>query len=242
MTGVFIKVYNIFMEREQILTELNALADKKWAEDIVHKNIINTKTAILGVRTPDMRKMASKYAKCGIEDIILALNNEYFEEIELHGFLLGYIKDINRTFDMLIEFLPQIDNWAVCDQTVASVKVFKKDKDNKYLDKFIALTKSNKEFYARVGLIMLMSYYLKDETIDKVLSILPQINNHSYYVDMAVAWLVSVAFVKYREKTYNLIKSQKLVKFVQNKAISKCHDSYRVSTEDKEMLKKYRIK
>lgn len=230
------------MERKQILNELDKLADKKWAEDIVHKNIINTKNIILGVRTPDLRKYASKLHNVSGEDVFLTLKDASFEEILLCGMLIGKIKDIDKCYCALIDFVPRIDNWATCDQTVASLKAFKKDNINKYFDKFISLAKDNREFYARIGIIMLMTYYLKDETIDDILAILPLIDNHSYYVGMAVAWLISVAYIKYREKTVKLIKSQKMSKFIQNKAISKCHDSYRVSTEDKEMLKKYRIK
>ncbi|MBQ8468534.1 MAG: DNA alkylation repair protein [Clostridia bacterium] len=230
------------MNREEILNEMNKLADKKWGEEFVHKSIIGTKASILGVRTPDMRALARKIAKTDLESAFLALKDDYFEENLLYGFLLGYVGDMDETYHMLIDFLPRIDNWAVCDQTCSSLKIFKNDKDNNYFKRFLNLAQNENEFYARVGIVMLMLYYLKDECIDKILENIVKIENHAYYVDMAVAWLISFAIIKYKSKTFDLIKSQKLQKRVQNKAICKCRDSFRVKKSLKEQLKEYRIK
>ncbi len=230
------------MERKQILNELNKLADKDWAEDPKHIKIINTQNRILGVRTNDLKEYAKKLAKDDIESAILALKDNSFEETLLCGLLIGKIAKIDECYAKIIEFLPKIDNWATCDQTIAGLKAFKKDKNNAYFQNFVELSKSGKEFYARFGIIMLMTYYLKQETIGEVLKLMEQINNNAYYVQMAEAWLISVAFVKYREQTLELIKSQTLPQFVQNKAICKCRDSFRVNSVDKENLKKYRIR
>lgn len=229
------------MNRKEIISELNSLADKKWAQDKNHISIISSQKPIIGVRTPQMRILARKYAKTDFEGVISALKSEYFEEDLLFGFMLGYVKDIDKCYNMLIGFLPRIDNWAVCDQTCASTKVFAKDKDNNFFDKFLLLAQNSKEFYARVGIIMLMTYYLKPECIDKIFEVLPKINNHEYYVDMAVSWLVSVAFVKFEDKTIEFLKSKKLQKRVQNKAICKIRDSFRVQNCKKEFVKQYRI-
>lgn len=230
------------MDRKDIICDFEMLADKEWAKDKNHVGIINTKNTIIGVRTADMKALAKKYAKIDLEGTILALKSQYFEENLLYGLLIGQNKDIERCYDMLIGFLPRIDNWAVCDQTCASLKAFEKDKDNKYFDKFLNLSNSNNEFYARVGIIMLMTYYLKPECIDSIFENLLQINNHEYYVDMAVAWLVSVAFVKFEKQTIELLKSKKLQKRVQNKSICKIRDSFRVDLHKKEQIKQYRIK
>jgi len=229
------------MNRKDILNDFNSLADKEWAKDKKHVAIINTQNQIIGVRTSDMRAMARKYAKTDLEGAIFALKNEYFEENLLHGFLLGYINDLNKCYNMLLEFLPHIDNWAVCDQTCASLKAFDKDNDGKFFDKFLALAHNEKEFYSRTGLIMLMTYYLKPECIDKIFDCLVKMNNHKFYVDMAVSWLVSVAFVKFEQKTIELLKSKKLQKRVQNKAICKIRDSFRVNLPNKELVKSFRI-
>ena len=230
------------MERKQILNELNKLADKDWAEDPKHIKIINTQNRILGVRTNDLKEYAKKLAKDDIESTILALKDDSFEETLLQGLIIGKIAKIDECYAKIIEFLPKIDNWATCDQTVSALKVFKKDKDNKYFKSFVELAKDKREYYARFGIIMLMTYYLKPETIGEVLKLMSQINNNAYYVQMAEAWLISVSFVKYREQTLELIKTKTLPQFVQNKAICKCRDSFRVSSFDKEELKKYRIK
>ena len=229
------------MNRNDILKEFELLADKKWAADVGHISIINSKKPIIGVRTPDLRRMARKTAKTDLQGAISALKSEYFEEDLFYGFLLGYIKDAGKCYNMLVDFLPHIDNWAVCDQTCASVNVFGKDKENKYFEKFLKLANNSKEFYARVGIIMLLTYYLKPECIDKIFDTLIKINNHAYYVDMAVSWLTSVAFVKFEEQTINLLKSKKLQKRVQNKAICKIHDSFRVDLQKKEQVKALRI-
>ena len=229
------------MNREDILNEFNKLADKNWAQDKNHTSIINTKNIILGVRTPDMRLIARKIAKVDLQDTFLALKDEYFEENLLYGFLLGRINDIDMTYKMLISFLSRVDNWAVCDQTCASLKVFVKDKQNKYFEKFLKLSSDKKEFYARVGIIMLMTYYLKPECVAKIFDCISNLNCHEYYVDMAAAWLVSVAIVKFPDETIELIKTQKLQKRVQNKAICKCRDSFRINNAVKEQLKEYRI-
>lgn len=229
------------MERNEIIKEFEQMADKVWASDINHTKIINSQKPIIGVRTPDLKAFARKIAKNELESTILALESEYFEEILLKGFLIGRIDNYNQCYNLLIDFLPHIDNWAVCDQTCSSLKIFKKDKDNKFFEKFLKLACDKREFYARTGVVMLMNYYLKPELIAKIFDCICKIENHKFYVDMAVAWLVSVAFVKFPEITFELLKSKKLQKRVQNKAICKCRDSFRVEKCKKEELKKHRI-
>lgn len=230
------------MEYVHIIESLKQLADPKMANDPMHARILNTKQRVLGVRTPDLRKFAKVVHKNASKEAILALKDDFWEETLLVGFILGYNKDIDDSFKKLKQFSMRIDNWATCDQTCSAHKIFKKDLNNKYFEKFVDMSLSGEEFVARVGLIMLMLYYLKSECIDRVLKILPQIANHTYYVDMAVAWLISYAIVKFPDKTIELLKEKKLTKFVQNKAICKCRDSFRVDKTVKELLVEYRIK
>lgn len=229
------------MENKEIITKLKSLADPKLLAGDRHAKIINTKQKILGIRTNELKNFAKELASQDLMGNYNNLKDNYFEETVVAGFMLGYIKDIHKAYNMLIDFVSRIDNWATCDQTCSNLKVFKKDKDNFYFNKFIKLSKANDEFTARVGLIMLMCYYLKAECIDQIFNTIVNLNNHAYYVDMAASWLISVAIIKFKEQTLKLIKSKSLTKFVQNKAISKCRDSYRVDKVLKEELKLYRL-
>lgn len=230
------------MEYKEIIDNLKNLIDEQFASDPMHAKILNTNQKVLGIRTPQLRNFTTKICKTANLDTILPLKDNFWEETLVAGLSLAFIKDIDKTYCELVKFCNRIDNWATCDQVCSSLKIFKKDKNNKYLDKFIDMSYSNHDWTARVGLVMLMEYYLKADCADKVFAVLPNVKNHSYYVDMAVAWLISCAMLSFPDKTIELLKDKKLTKFVQNKAISKIRDSYRVSKEVKEELIKYRIK
>lgn len=230
------------MEYQDIINNLQKLVDKKFASDPMHAKILGTEQRILGVRTPDLRMFTKKLCKDAQTDAILPLKDNSWEETLIAGMSIGYIKNIDTAFAELVTFCKRIDNWATCDQVCSSLKIFKKDSHNVFLDKFIDMSYSFDQWTARVGIVMLMSYYLKPECIDKVLLAMQNITNHTYYVDMAVAWLISYVVISFPDKAIELLKSKTLTKFVQNKAISKSRDSYRVSKEIKEELIKYRIK
>ena len=230
------------MKRSEIIQQIKEFVDPEFAKSEMHLKILNTKQVVLGVRTPKMKELARKLSKSGWKATFLTLKDEFWEETVLAGLLLSKNKDINESFLMLKDYCGRIDNWATCDQVCGAHKIFRKDIDNKYFKQFLDLSLSKDEFVARVGLIMLMLYYLKDECIDEILGLLSKISNHKYYVDMAVAWLISYAIVKYPQKTISLLKTKTLTKFVQNKAICKCRDSFRVPKETKEELIAYRIK
>lgn len=230
--------------RDEIVSKLTTLAepDPKFKE--FSKKIINTPSNIIGVKIPNLRKFAKIVAKEYGEDcwqLLLQNGQQSFEETTLAGLVMAGAKDISAASNNLVAFCPHINNWATCDVVCSTFKVFSKDKSNAYIGKFIALAKSEQEFTARVGLVMLMDYYLKPETIGDVLDCVANLANHAYYVDMAAAWLLSVAVIKCPQPAIELIKGQTLSQFVQNKAISKCQDSYRVSGELKAELKRYRI-
>lgn len=230
------------MEYETIINDMQKLVDEKFASDPMHAKILATKQRVLGIRTPDLRMFVKKLCKNVEMDTILPLKDNYWEETLVAGMSIAYIKDINRAYAELMKFCTRIDNWATCDQVCSSLKIFKKDKQNLFLDKFIDVCYSENQWTARVGIVMLMSYYLKPECIDKILIAMQNITNHTYYVDMAVAWLISYVVINFPNKAIMLLERKKLTKFIQNKAISKSRDSYRVSENIKEKLIKYRIK
>ena len=139
----------------------------------------------------------------------------------------------------LKEFVPKIDSWAVCDTTCSNLKITKKYQKEMwdFLENYI---KSNKEFEIRFAVVMYLNYYLTDEYIDKVLERIDKITSKDYYAQMAIAWMLSFAYIKQKDKTIEYIKNNNLDKFTQNKAIQKICESYRVSKEEKDNLKKYK--
>ncbi len=189
---------------------------------------------IIGVRIPTLRKIAREAFKENAENKL-----EYYEEIMVYGLTLGMSKcGAEEHMKQLKRFVPLVDNWAVCDTCCSSFKFTKKYKDELY--PFILSYIGKGEYETRFAVVMLMDYYLSDEFIDSVLEILASVKSDYYYVNMALAWAVQSAFVKYREKTLELIKSGRLSSDVQNKAIQKIRDSLRASDSDKAMLLKYK--
>lgn len=188
---------------------------------------------IIGVRIPELRKIGKA----------LADNNfawDYYEEIMLHGFYIGYAKlPFEERLTLLDNFVPKIDNWAVCDCVCSSLKFINKNKTEflEYLKKYM---NSENEYEIRFSIVILMDYYIDDEYSDLAVNYLKNIKSDYYYVNMAAAWALSVAFVKYREKIMPLIENNVLTKEIHNMTISKIRDSFRVDKETKSYLKTQR--
>lgn len=184
---------------------------------------------IIGVRIPQLRKIGK-----GLADNDFPW--EYFEEVMLHGFYIGYAKLSfeNRLF-LLDEFVPRIDNWAVCDCVCSGLKFINKNKAEflEYLKKYMD---SEQEYEIRFAIVVLMNYYLDEEYSDFAVDYFKSIKSDYYYVNMAAAWALSVAFVKFRNKVMPLIENNVLTKEIHNMAISKIRDSFRVDKETKQYL------
>lgn len=190
---------------------------------------------IIGVRVPVLRKIAKQAYKENADNCC-----EYYEEQVVKGLTIGmkkcsdeeHIADIRR-------FVPLIDNWATCDICSSSFKFVNKNQDE-YFD-FIVSYIGKGEYETRFGVVMLMDFYLEDKYIDTVLNILKSIKCEYYYVNMAVAWALSAAFIKYEDKVTDILKAKTLSKDVQNKTIQKIKDSFRVSKEVKSGLNRYKM-
>lgn len=201
-----------------------------------HKKLIPTvdEDKIIGVRIPVLRKIAKK----------LADNDfpwDYYEEIMLHGFYIGYAKlSFDERLSLLDAFVPEIDNWAVCDCVSSTLKFVNKNQAAflDYIKKYMA---SSQEYEVRFAIVILMEYYIDDAHIDFTVDYLKNIKSDYYYVNMAAAWALSVAFVKYREKVLPLIENGVLSKEIHNMTISKIRDSFRVDKETKAYLKTLRV-
>lgn len=232
------KDYENFLKYIRTLCKNESIEDKAR-----HKAIINTEREVLCMPMASIRKVAKQIsAGDGISFLKFAIGETY-EEVLIRGLVIADIKDLDLQIKFFDEWKESIDCWAICDSVCTSLKVLGKSKEkDKYFKYFCDLCYSEKEFVSRFGIITLMTTYLEEDYIDKILEICKEDKNEAYYVQMGIAWLLSVTFVKFREKTLKVIEEKALSKFTQNKTISKCRDSFRISREDKDMLVKFRIK
>ena len=196
---------------------------------------------ILGVRLPILRKIAKEIAKYDWQKLFLNLNTageEYMEDTLLAGLVLSYVKDedFNRMLKLTADFVPRIKNWAVCDCFCNGLKFVKKDK-RKAFEFLSPYLKSEDEYELRFGVVMLLSRFVDAEFIDEILDILFSLKTDYYYARMAIAWAISICYVKFPQKTYVRLEKNDLDNFIHNKSISKIIESYRVSKEDKDKLK-----
>ena len=196
-----------------------------------------TKYEMLGVSIVKLREMAKNFSEEEKKTYLnIDLNNKTFEEIMLYGLVLGYSKlSFDEFLTSFYKFLPYIDNWSICDSVVLSFKIINKNK-KLFLSHLDKLFLSKDEFTLRVAFVILLGFYITDEYIDYVFEKCEQVLSDLYYVNMAKAWLLSVCFIKFSDKTFNFLKIAKIDDFTVNKTISKIRDSLRVSNDDKERI------
>lgn len=223
----------------EIREKLFEKQDLKYKE--YHGKLCPNLDKIIGVRVPELKKIAKQIAKTDYKNYLKNAQDEYYEELLLQGLVIGYSKTtLEEKLKYLEKFIPKINSWAVCDVTCGTLKIAQKYEKEvwEFLQQYI---KSKKEYEIRFALVMYLDYYLKEEYIDKILEQINNITSKDYYVQMAIAWLVSIAYIKQKEKTEKFLKNNKLDKFSQNKSISKICESYRITPEEKERVKKYKI-
>ena len=218
-----------------IYKELVSLQDKGYRD--MQITIIPTVDAdsIIGVRTPALRTLAKELSKReDIGQFLDSLPHKYFEENQLHAFILSGMKDAARAFELVDKFLPYVDNWATCDQM--SPKVFKKHKDLllEYTDKWIG---SDHPYVKRFGIGMLMEHFLDENFKTSYLTKVSKIRSDEYYVNMMIAWYFATALAKQYDATLPYIEKNILDIWTHNKSIQKAVESYRITPEQKEYLK-----
>lgn len=209
-----------------------------------HEKICQTNYEILGIKIPILRKLAKELLKeYNYIDILNNLNNNYYEHIMLKGLVIANVKiSYEEKLKLINEFLPLIDNWGICDIFCAELKFIKKNY-KAFLDYLLNLNKTS-EYYQRFYIVVLLDYYINDEYIDFVLYEMLNIKSDFYYTKMAISWCISICLIKYFDKTINYLKinKDKIDKWIYNKALQKGIESYRISQENKEILKKMKIK
>jgi hypothetical protein len=218
-----------------IIRDLYNLQDKKYKE--LQSKILPTldPNTIIGVRTPDLKKYAKTlFKENNYQDFINSLPHKYYEENQLHMFIISKIKDYDECLKRFNEFLPYVDNWSTCDQS--SPKVFKKNSD-KLINEIKVWIKSKETYTIRFGISMLMRVYLDKDFDKKYLEMVSKIKSKEYYVNMMIAWYFATALAKQYDATIPYIENKKLDKWVHNKSIQKALESYRVSDSHKEYLR-----
>ncbi len=190
---------------------------------------------IIGVRTQALRATAAQMLKEGTaKDFLSALPHHYFEENQLHSFIISVERDFEKCIALVEAFLPFIDNWATCDQLIP--KSFAKHKKEllPYIEKWL---ESKHTYTVRFGIVCLMRYFL-DELFDKKYPrLVSEIKSNEYYIKMAVAWYFATALAKQYDAVLPFIVEKRLDKQIHNKAIQKARESFRISDEAKAALK-----
>lgn len=222
-----------------IKEELLALQDISYA-DFQAKLIPNIpRDLFIGVRVPELRKLAKKIVKdLETSKFLKNLPHKYYDENMLQGLLISEIKDYDACIVAVDEFLPYVDNWAVCD--IMSPKIFKKNK-KALLEKIKEWSASEKTYTCRFGIEMLMSHFLDDDFKAEYLEIALFVKSEDYYVQMMIAWFFATALAKEWDATIKYIEDQRLDRWTHNKTIQKARESRRITPKEKEYLKSLKV-
>ena len=195
---------------------------------------------VIGVRTPLLRKLARQIVKEEDTQAFLEeLPHEYFDETQLHAFVISEVRDPEEAFWRTEQFLPYVNNWATCDQL--SLKVFRKCRKEllKRIEQWLA---SGRTYTVRFGIGMLMQHFLDEAFDPKYPAIVSKVRSEEYYVNMMIAWYFATALAKQYEAVLPYIEKQKLDPWTHNKTIQKAVESYRITPQQKEYLKTLKVK
>jgi len=225
---------------KSIVDELFKLQDIKY-RDFQVKLIPNKSIdGMIGVRTPDLRKLAKHLVKEKSYSLFLNdLPHKYFDEYQLHAFIISDLKDYDECISYLNKFLPFVDNWATCDQM--SPKVFKKY-HTELLEQIKVWIKSEHAYTIRFGIGMLMQHFLDDDFNKDYLKWVSNIKSNDYYVNMMIAWYFATALAKQYKDTIPYLEKNKLDIWTHNKTIQKAIESYRITDIQKEYLRSLKRK
>ena len=222
------------------LEELFNLQDKKYGEFQIKLIPTVDPKSIIGVRTPELRKLAKEIIKeKDYEAFLNDLPHKYFEENQLHAFIISEIKDYDKCVGEVNKFLPYVDNWATCDQM--SPKVFKKNHD-KLIDDINKWIKSKETYTIRFGIGILMQHFLDEDFKVEHLKLVANIKSEEYYVNMMRAWYFATALSKQYESAIKYIENNSLDVWTHNKTIQKAIESYRITDKQKEYLRSLKKK
>jgi 3-methyladenine DNA glycosylase AlkD len=222
--------------REQLID----LAEEEYR--LFSSALIPTIDNVLGVRLPELRKLAKQIAREDWRSYLRQADDDYFEEIMLQGMVIGYAKaDIEEILRYVSDFVPKIDNWSVCDSFCTGLKFTKANRARvlAFLQPYLV---SDREYEIRFGVVMLLNFYIEEDSVTQVLQRLDSIRHEGYYVKMAVAWAVSICYVKFPEAGLAYLNDNSLDDVTYGKALQKITSSHRVDQATREMIRGLRRK
>ena len=219
----------------EIQKELFSLQDKEYMKFLSKLTPNISEDTIIGVRIPEIRKLAKKLVKNNeYEDFLKELPHKYYDENLLHGAIISESKDFEKCIKLLDNFLPFVDNWAVCD--TISPKIFKKYK-KELIEKIKEWSQSDKTYTCRFGVEMLMTHFLDEDFKKEYLEMVADIHSDEYYVKMVVAWFFATALAKQWDYAVIYLEDNRLDVWVHNKTIQKARESLRILEDKKWYLK-----
>ena len=191
------------------------------------------KSRVIGIRIPILRKYAKQLNN--YEDFLADLPHRYYEENNLHAFLIESEGDFDKCIERLDSFLPYVDNWATCDSM--KPKALKKEPE-KLMIHIKRWLLSHDVYAVRYAINLLMSYYLDDGFDKSYLELVVGVESDEYYINMMRAWYFATALSKQYASAVLYLEEKRLDKWTHNKAIQKAVESYRITEEQKIYLKK----
>lgn len=219
---------------QTLRTKLNEAIEEKYKE--FHQSLVPGLDSMLGVRMPKIREIAKWAAKQNWQEEWEDISDSCYEELMIKGLLIGYGKlSREEQTEYLKKYIPLMNNWAICDCCCSTWKFMKKDMEYwfAFLEPYL---KSENEFEVRFAIVSMLDHFITENCIDRMFVAFDEVRQEGYYVKMAVAWAVSICYIKFPEKTWKYLEKGSLDDFTHNKAIQKIRESYRVSKEEKERL------
>ena len=212
------------------------MRDEKFAQFSAALMPTTESQKVIGVRTPELRKYAKTISTPN--SFLSALPHKYFEENQIHAFILSDIRDIEKCINLVDDFLPYIDNWATCDQLIPKTFAKNTDKLLPWINKWI---KSKHTYTVRFAIGLLMRFYLGDNFDSKYANAVIAVKSDEYYINMMRAWYFATALAKNWNDVIGIIENKKLDSWTHNKTIQKAIESYRITQPQKEYLKHLKI-
>ena len=219
---------------QTLRTKLNEAVEEKYKE--FHQSLVPGLDSMLGVRMPKIREIAKWAAKQNWQEEWEDISDSCYEELMIKGLLIGYGKlSREEQTEYLKKYIPLMNNWAICDCCCSTWKFMKKDMEYwfAFLEPYL---KSENEFEVRFAIVSMLDHFITENYIDRMFVAFDEVRQEGYYVKMAVAWAVSICYIKFSEKTWKYLEKGSLDDFTHSKAIQKIRESYHVSKEEKERL------
>lgn len=222
------------MPPEELQDRLLDLQDAGYRE--FHLKTCPQAQYVLGVRVPEQRKLAKEITRGDFWQFLDEIQPHYYEEVLITGIVIATAPmGLAERLDYVAWFVPQINNWAVCDTFCASFKPKPADLP-RFWDFILQYRSSAQEYELRFMFVMVLDHFLLPEYLDQIFALLDEIQSPAHYVEMAKAWLVAELFAKYRDATLDYLQRDQLSVFAHNKAIQKARESRRISDADKQLL------